>query len=233
MEQTLKVTNVLSDPTRYYIYQYLIEHHKEVSVNEVAKQFNIHPNVARLHLSKLEDINMVVSYSKKTGRGGRPSRVYQLSDKEIELNFPHRDYKMLSSILMESLMEMGEQGKVAIYKTGLKYGKEMMQDYNFSSESDLTLEEKLRFLEETSDMLGMYSSFHYNEEEKIIQLIVNNCPFKDLAAKNQDMICDMHHAFIQGMFEVLFDDVNLTLEENMFQKGCDNCMYRANLLVNH
>jgi len=233
MEQTLKVTNVLSDPTRYYIFQYLIEHHEEVSVNEIAKQFNIHPNVARLHLSKLEDINMVVSFSKKTGRGGRPSRVYKLSDKEIELNFPHRDYKMLSSILMESLMEMGEQGKITLYNTGKKYGKEMMESYDFASKPDASFEEKLRFLEETSDMLGMYSSFHYDVEENVIQLIVNNCPFKDLASKNQDMICDMHHAFIKGMFEVLFEDVDLTLEENMFQTGCDNCMYRANLSVNH
>lgn len=65
MEQTLKITNVLSDPTRYYIYQYITKRHQEVTVQEVAENFNIHPNVARLHLSKLEDVNMLASETKR------------------------------------------------------------------------------------------------------------------------------------------------------------------------
>lgn len=65
MEQTLRITNVLSDPTRYYIYQYISKQHQEVTVQEIADGFNIHPNVARLHLSKLEDVNMLVSETKK------------------------------------------------------------------------------------------------------------------------------------------------------------------------
>ncbi|XGA29544.1 helix-turn-helix domain-containing protein [Virgibacillus sp. CBA3643] len=60
MENTLKLTNVLSDPTRYNIYQFIVKHHKEVSVVEIAGEFDIHQNVARLHLSKLEDINLVM-----------------------------------------------------------------------------------------------------------------------------------------------------------------------------
>ncbi|TXK86230.1 helix-turn-helix transcriptional regulator, partial [Parageobacillus sp. SY1] len=54
MEQTLKITNVLADPTRYHIYEYITKKHKKVSVQEIAEAFNIHPNVARLHLTKLE-----------------------------------------------------------------------------------------------------------------------------------------------------------------------------------
>ena len=73
MEQTLKITSVLSDPTRYKIYQYITERHNDVTVQEIADQFEIHPNVARLHLSKLEDVSMLSSETKKTGKGGRPS----------------------------------------------------------------------------------------------------------------------------------------------------------------
>ncbi|RKQ37786.1 helix-turn-helix transcriptional regulator [Oceanobacillus halophilus] len=231
MEQTLKVTNVLSDPTRFHIYQYLIENHKEVSVTEIAKEFNIHPNVARLHLSKLEDIRMVVSYSQKTGKGGRPSRLYRLSENVIELNFPHRDYKLLSSIVIESLAEMGETGKQALYTTGEKYGRQIIEDFHHNKK--LSTMEKLNILEDASTMLGMYTNFVYNEEKNSIKFEVNNCPFKELASKNHDLICDMHHSFIKGMFEVLFSDIDLVIEENMFINGCDNCSYTANLLVNN
>lgn len=68
MEQTLKITNVLSDPTRYYIYQYITKRHKDVTVQEIADNFSIHPNVARLHLSKLEDVNMLVSEQKNKAK---------------------------------------------------------------------------------------------------------------------------------------------------------------------
>jgi len=72
MEKTLKITNVLSDPTRYYIYQYITKRHSDVTVQEIADTFEIHPNVARLHLTKLEDVNMLISETKKTGQ--LPSR---------------------------------------------------------------------------------------------------------------------------------------------------------------
>jgi predicted ArsR family transcriptional regulator len=118
MEQTLKITNVLSDPTRYYIYQFITKRHQEVTVQEVAENFNIHPNVARLHLSKLEDVNMLASETKKTGKGGRPSRLYRLSDDVIQLHFPFRDYMLLSKVAIQTMISLGEEGKKSTIPNG-------------------------------------------------------------------------------------------------------------------
>lgn len=230
INQTLKVTGILSDPTRFNIYQYILENHKEVNVAEIASEFDIHPNVARLHLSKLEDIELLTAYSKKTGKGGRPSRVYFLSDKVIQLNFPYRDYKLLSSILIDSLAEMGDVGRKTLYTIGEKYGKKIMDSFHTKN---LSTEKKLIILEEASTMMGLYSNFFYDEKKQTIKFQVNNCPFKELAAKNQHLICDMHHAFIKGMLEVLFTEVDLIEEENMFAHNCDSCSYIANLIANH
>lgn len=230
MNQTLKVTSILSDPTRYNIYQYMLKKHKEVNVAEIAGEFDIHPNVARLHLSKLEDIQLVTSYSKKTGKGGRPNKVYFLSNKVIELTFPYRDYKLLSSILIDSLAEMGDIGRKTLYTIGEKYGKNIMDGVHAKN---LSTEQKLNILEEASTMMGLYSNFFCNEEKHTIKFQVNNCPFGELAAKNQPLICDMHYAFIKGMLEVLFTEVELIEEENMFAHRCDSCSYSANLLANY
>src|SRR5574342_688994 len=127
MEQTLKITNVLSDPTRYYIYQYITKRHQEVTVQEVAEHFNIHPNVARLHLSKLEDVNMLASETKKTGKGGRPSRLYRLSDDVIQLHFPFRDYMLLSNVAIQTMLSLGEEGKKALFLTGKRFGTEIIE----------------------------------------------------------------------------------------------------------
>lgn len=229
MEKTLKVTNVLSDPTRFNIYQYIIQLHEPVSVRQVAGEFDIHPNVARLHLSRLEEISLVVSHFEKTGRGGRPSRLYELSEHVIELNFPHRDYKLLSSIAIESFLELGEIGYKALYKTGQKYGEEIMrQSQEHLNLEKLTIEQKLELLKDAGTMLGMYPIFDYNAEKGQIKFSVNNCPFKEVVDKNQEVVCNLHHSFLQGMFEPLFTKIELIETNNMFS-GCVNCQYIANI----
>ncbi|MFD1363063.1 helix-turn-helix transcriptional regulator [Lentibacillus salinarum] len=231
MDQTFKITNVLSDPTRFSIYQYMVKNHQEVNVTEIAEAFGIHPNVARLHMSKLEDINLLVSYPKKTGKGGRPSRLYRLSDEVVDVHFPHRDYKLLASIALESFVELGEPGKQALYQTGYKYGATIMEAYNRPlSSAHATREHKLTILEEAGTMLGMYPAFNYDEDTGNVSFQINNCPFKEMASQHHGMVCRMHHAFLEGMFESMFDDVELIETENMFN-GCENCSYVANLSI--
>src|SRR5699024_11106866 len=164
MEKTLEVTNVLSDPTRFNIYQYIIQNHKTVSVLDIAGKFDIHPNVARLHLSKLEEIKLIDSHFEKTGKGGRPSRLYQLSDQVVELNFPHRDYKLLSSIAIESFIDLGEAGRQALYHTGRKYGLEIIKQQSVPDLEELSVQEKIYILEDAGTMLGMYPKFEYHSD---------------------------------------------------------------------
>jgi|SRR5690625_265575 len=228
MEQTLKVTNVLSDPTRFNIYQHIIQNHKTVSVLDIAEKFSIHPNVARLHLSKLEEINLIDSHFEKTGRGGRPSRLYQLSDHVVELNFPHRDYKLLSSIAIESFIDLGEPGRQALYHTGRKYGLEMIKQHSAADLAELSVEEKIYILEDAGTMLGMYPKFEYHPDSNNITFKVNNCPFKEVVEQNKTMVCNMHHAFLEGMFTALFTDIELIATNNMLD-GCINCQYVAKL----
>lgn len=229
MEKTLKVTNVMSDPTRFNIYQYLVENHEDVNVTEIAELFDIHPNVARLHLSKLEDVNLVTSYLLKTGKGGRPGRRYKLSDEVIEVNFPARDYKILSSITLESLIELGEPGKQALYQTGNKYGIKAIENYTLPQNTDTTIDQKIIMLENAGRMLGMYPTFTYQPESESISFSVQNCPFKEIATDNYEIICDMHHSFLKGMFEALFTGIELIEDKNMFTDGCSNCAYTAKL----
>lgn len=229
MEQTLKITNVLSDPTRYYIYQYITQRHKEVTVQEVADNFNIHPNVARLHLSKLEDVNMLVSETKKTGKGGRPSRLYRLSDDVIQLHFPFRDYMMLSKVAIQTMLSLGEDGKKALFLTGKKFGAEVIEQELAKSslqEMDLTFDQKLNLLKSAATAAGFYPEFDVNDDQTKIYFQIFNCPFKEIAQENKESVCTMHQEFLKGMFETLFDSVELQEKANMFS-GCDACSYHA------
>ncbi|WP_085508859.1 helix-turn-helix transcriptional regulator [Thalassobacillus devorans] len=226
MEQTLKITNVLSDPTRFHIYEFIVKKNADVTVQDIAEAFEIHPNVARLHLSKLEDVNMLHSHTKKTGRGGRPSRVYNLSKEVVQLHFPFRDYQLLAQIAFEAFAGMGEAGQEALYTTGKKFGKEMMER-EASHASHLDRAGKLEVLKAAAEMTGLFPEFH-NQTDDTIVFTVNNCPFKEVASHQKQLVCEMHSHFLKGMFEAMFQDIVLKEEHNMMD-GCANCLYKAQI----
>jgi predicted ArsR family transcriptional regulator len=229
MHQTLKITNVLSDPTRFYIYHYITNKHSEVTVSEIASEFNIHPNVARLHLTKLVDVNMLVSDTKKTGQGGRPSRFYRLSEELIQLTFPYRDYYLLSKITMRALMTLGASGTEALYTAGKEFGSTLIQQEITSSsytEEPLTFQQKLSILQKVSISAGVHATFRVSDDNCSIFFQLCNCPFKECGSEYQEEICHMHISLLKGIFESLFDDVSLIEGDNIL-KGCQSCTYEA------
>lgn len=231
MQQTLKITSVLSDPTRLSIYEYITKIHQEVTVQDIANKFEIHPNVARMHLTKLEDVGMLNSENKKTGKGGRPSRLYYLSNEVVELNFPFRDYQLLAKIAIEAMISMGPQAKDILYVTGKRYGTELVEKQLSKQNLEkhkLTKDQKLEILEETATILGMTPDFYVKEDGRQLYLQVFNCPFREIAAKHKAETCEMHIAFIKGMIEALFEEYELIVKENMFE-DCSHCAYLINL----
>ncbi|WP_459499455.1 helix-turn-helix transcriptional regulator [Bacillus sp. C1] len=231
MEQALKITGVLSDPTRYYIYKYISQKHSYVTVQEIADEFNIHPNVARLHLSKLEDVNMLKSETKKTGKGGRPSRLYVLSEDLIQLQFPFRDYQLLAKIAFNSLLNLGAAAEQALYETGKQFGKELMEQHMQRlnvDEDSLTLEHKVQIAKEALSTAGLSPTFELSTDGTQIFYDVYNCPFKEVAVHHPEQICNMHSDMMEGIFEIIFPNTELTRNDNLLD-GCKSCNYTVQL----
>lgn len=53
-----------------------------------------------------------------------------------------------------------------------------------------------------------------------------NCPFKEVAARHREPVCNMHNEYLKGMFESLFHSTQLVEKQNMLT-GCDACSYQA------
>lgn len=233
MEQkTLKITNVLSDPTRFSIYQYISKQHGDVTVQEIADFFDIHANVARLHLTKLEDVKMLVSETKKTGKGGRPSRFYRLSDEVITLQFPYRDYKLLAELCLDALMSFGKEGQEKINEIGYKFGKEMARDYANRHAIDveaLDVPDKLSKISEISAKQGLNAEIEYYNEKNEVSFQIYNCIFKELLKDHGDLLCTVHRSMLLGIFEFFFGNIKLQ-EKQIMTSGCNYCSYSATIL---
>jgi hypothetical protein len=47
-----------------------------------------------------------------------------------------------------------------------------------------------------------------------------------VAEEHTETVCSMHHEFLKGMFEALFESVELIEKDNIIS-GCETCSYQA------
>lgn len=221
-----KLTSALADPTRFSIYQFVAHSKDPITVQDVADHFSIHPNVARLHLTKLEDVHLISAVTDKSGRGGRPSRLYSLSDQVVSLQFPPRDYQLLADIAIESLLSLGEAGEAALIKMGHRIGAEMAKRAVAKSGLNLetaTLDEKLGQIQRLIVAQGLKPEIE-SLSDGFLRFRVNNCTFSDTAKKFPNAVCQMHNALLVGIFETFLGNIELREDESMIG-GCTSCNY--------
>lgn len=231
MLNPLKVTNTLADETRFSIYEFMLQEKKAFSVQDIAERFNIHPNVARLHLTKLTEIEVVRSEYEKTGKGGRPGRRYKAEENGVTLTFPKRNFDELLEWTLEILGEFGDEanriGKKVCYRKGtedidkliLSHGKDRLQ---------LAFEEKIDFITEAASLIGYIPLIKDTPNGKTLSFVVYNCPYHNKLETNEILICDLHESYLKGQFDHLFEVKDFIQIESM-TRSCDYCTYKINV----
>ncbi|MGG0658605.1 helix-turn-helix transcriptional regulator [Rummeliibacillus pycnus] len=228
MLNPLKVTSTLSDETRFSIYQFMLQEKKSFSVQEIADRFHIHPNVARLHLTKLTEIEVISSEYEKTGKGGRPGRRYKAEGNGVTLSFPKRNYDELLKWTLDILSEFGDEANNIGKKVCYKKGAEDMDKYVLSHGKDrlqLTFDEKVEFINEAASLVGYVPLIKETPNGKTISFAVYNCPYHNEIQEHATLICDLHESYLKGQFDTLFDVKDFDQIESM-TSSCDYCTYR-------
>ncbi len=231
MINQLKVTSTLSDETRFSIYQYMLQEKKSFSVQDIAERFQIHPNVARLHLTKLTEIEVISSEYEKTGKGGRPGRKYKAEQVGITLSFPKRNYDDLLDWTLEILSEFGDEatriGKKICHKKGIGDMEKLISSHG-KDKNLLTLDEKVEYITEAASLIGYVPLIKDTPDGKTISFAVYNCPFLNEVEKHSQLICDLHESYLSGQFDYLFEVKDFAQIESMTQ-SCDYCTYHVNI----
>ena len=224
MLHPLKITSTLADETRFQIYDFMLQKKRAFSVQEISDQFEIHPNVARLHLTKLTEIKVITANFVKTGKGGRPGRVYQATEEGISLTFPKREDPILLTILLQLVSTLGNdatgKGKEIAYNQGLLEMKHIL----VPKKRTLTFEEKITLLEERAALIGYIPLIEEQDSNKIIQFKIYNCPFRNQLPQYPEIVCAIHEAYLRGQIDALFSHSEFIQTENMLHT-CEHCKY--------
>ena len=223
MHHPLKVTSTLADETRFSIYEYILQSKLSVTVGQIAERFEIHPNVARLHLTKLAEIGVIIAELEKTGKGGRPGRVYRMADETITLSFPKKENDQLLDWTLALVRKIGapaiDAGKEISYSDGYNSMKKLKKHKNCS-----TINQKLSILSEAASLIGYIPISKITGAYVTIQFTIYNCPYERYVKEHREVICQLHEAFLRGQMDALFGD-NEFVQYDYMNAACQFCHY--------
>jgi predicted ArsR family transcriptional regulator len=195
-----------------------------VTVADAAEVFGLHPNVARMHLGKLERAGLLVTSLRRAAGGGRPARLYQLSDAHVSLDIPPRRYELLSALALSVLSETADEAEVlaACKRAGAATARKTI-----AAEPQLDVSDRValaQLVQRLAEESGLIPAIEWNDRELVID--VRNCIFRELSTANPDQVCAMHRAFFEGLAETLAGDApgaRLSGSDSSISRGSDRC----------
>jgi predicted ArsR family transcriptional regulator len=196
-----ELSAVLADDTRYHIYRWIAERPgTDVTVADVAADFGLHPNVARMHLAKLEQAGFLHTGFRRAAGGGRPAKLYRLSDKVVTFGFPPRRYELLSRLALDALSAGGtrEDALRVCREAGAAEGRRAL-----AGDSALPRDREAAsgLVAQITEEQGLLPEVAWRDGS--LSVVVNNCSFRELSGADPDLVCAMHRAFLEGIIQVV------------------------------
>lgn len=212
-----QASDVLADPTRRGIYQFVKRRHEPVSVNQVADEFSMHRNAAKFHLDKLLTAGLLqAEFRRINGRrgpgAGRPSKLYSATEIEVSFSLPERHYEILAMLLLRSLTS----GKT-LEDVGYEFGAELAEAKRSPGAG------RPEVVAAVLQDLGFEPSIEMDEAGSI-WITTENCPFRQVALTAPDEeVCKLDRALIRGVLERFGGDVQVR-ERMSMPHGHDVCV---------
>ena len=205
------ITSAFGDPTRRAVYLFVRDHggaDSGVTAAQVARKFDLHPNVARHHLDKLAAGGYVeVTVSRTDGaKAGRPSKHYRSVEK-IELEFPVKSDDLVLSLLGKALAALPATTAQSIAEeVGHEYGEALAAGITGGGD-DASGHRSLRSaMQAVADALTAHGfAAHADQRNNQLRIITNHCPFGDVAIENP-VICAVDRGMVKGMLKSLYGD---------------------------
>lgn len=174
--------------------QALLSHRAGMTVDELGRELDISRNAVNQHLASLEGNGFVENLS-LSSTGGRPSKIYTLTESGLEL-FP-RHYALIADLLMGwvKLKLGGEELKSCMTSLGSK----LAEQFSGRIQKQQGFENQVNEVAVVMHELG-YASSVAKSSSKDAEIVASNCVFHQLA-KDDQCICELDLSLIAGLLD--------------------------------
>lgn len=193
---------VLAEPVRRSLYEHVVGQPEPVGRDAAAAAVGIGRPLAAFHLDRLVEAGLLdVSYRRLTGRtgpgAGRPAKLYQRSDRQLELTLPPRRYEVAARLFAHAL-SAGSAGSASTTESldeaaralGRSLGDEARRRAGPRAGRDGLLEAAVEVLTE--------AGFEPAHADGAV-IVLRNCPFDALARTYTELVCGMNLSMMDGV----------------------------------
>jgi predicted ArsR family transcriptional regulator len=197
----------LAEPVRRDLYLYVAAEQHPVSRDQACEGLGIARHIAKFHLDKLvEEGLLVTSFKRLSARrgpgAGRPTKLYQRSDRELSVTVPERRYD-LAGQLMAQAIEVSERQGVPVLGALHSEAQQLGRSVGQQIRSVLQGRSRDRLLDAASQALTAHG---YEPVHEGGHLELRNCPFHLLAQQHTGLICGMNLALLEGAVAEVGDE---------------------------
>lgn len=201
----IAAVSALDDPVRASVYLHVDRAREPLSRDDVAKALRVTRRTAAIHLDRLAGVGLLdVSFKRLSGRtgpgAGRTSKLYRRSARRLSVSLPARNYELMAGILAAAIKKRRGRSPASsalesqARTVGFSIGGEAKKGlYAAPTEKRL-----LNALYGELDTRGFEPFF---DAERTLRL--RNCPFHELARQDEQMVCRMNQALLQGVVDGL------------------------------
>ncbi len=221
-----RLADVFGDPTRRNIYRHLRGCEQPQSASEVADVFGLHRTVARAHLERLLEMDLVTTATRRRAGGGRPAKTYAVSDARLEIMLPPRRYERLARLLLRLVHETLEPDVAATTAAALgrAYGMQTAEEFA-GNDSQAPAALSPRAVLHWLDLAGYGAKLSSNGNgETIIE--VHNCVYGELSREYPDVVCAFDCNMLCGMLGV---DASRHTQTHALSHGDTYCRHEFRL----
>jgi len=188
----------LGDPTRFAIYKHVVAAPEPVSASDVAVVFGLHRTVARSHLEKLTNADLLVIGTRRNPRGGRPAKVYSPSTTRFDIQLPPRRYQTLAGALAR-LAGLADLSSAAHAEAlGHELGREAAAGSPGAVRNGgLTPDDVDTFLRD----MGCSPRVTVRDDRTVV-VEIGNCVFLEVAREHPELVCALDGGMLCGLLGV-------------------------------
>jgi predicted ArsR family transcriptional regulator len=192
------ITSALGDTTRRGIYVMIRESHEPVTAAQIAKAFDIHPNVARHHLDRLASSDFIrVSHARpEHPTSGRPAKRYEVTEKSVNLQYSARKYDKLAELLT-AVIERLDDGRALdlAEEVGHEFGRSLGAEIGIPDQEGY----EVAAMAVATAMMG--SGLGASTVPGENRIVAQFCPLRDESADGSEVIRRIDHGIVQGLLE--------------------------------
>jgi predicted ArsR family transcriptional regulator len=158
---------------------------RALSISELARRLEVHPNTVRLHLEGLTDAGLVERVQTARSGPGRPPLMFRAS-RRMDPAGP-RNYRFLVEMLIAELNAARNPAARAV-EIGRRWAVHDVEP----PASPLTA------VEATSWLIGLLDRIGFAPEPGAGQIDLHNCPFLESVQPHDRLVCALHLGYMQG-----------------------------------